>query len=100
MLQSVYGLDAVPFNKEWKDVTWEKCTLRQWLNHEFYDTAFGLEESEQIQTSLVKPEKSLGMMKVFKKDTLDKIFLLSSEEANKYYGTDDARKCQPTEYAI
>ena len=31
--------------------------------------------------------------------TTDKIFLLSINEVDKYYGSNDVRKCVPTEYA-
>ncbi len=33
------------------------------------------------------------------KDTVDKIFLLSIDEAEKYFSSDAARECEPTEYA-
>ena len=32
-------------------------------------------------------------------DTKDKVFLLSITEANKYFSSDDARRCTPTAYA-
>ena len=31
--------------------------------------------------------------------TTDKVFLLSANEVNKYFGSDEDRKCIPTEYA-
>ncbi len=34
------------------------------------------------------------------KDTTDKIFILSIIEANKYFGSDNDRKCAPTGYAL
>lgn len=27
------ALDCIPYNTELKETTWEKCTLRQWLNN-------------------------------------------------------------------
>lgn len=35
LLISRYILDAVPYNYEWTDVTWETCALRKWLNDDF-----------------------------------------------------------------
>lgn len=37
---SLYALDCKPYNTEKKNVTWEKCTLRAWLNNEFIQAAF------------------------------------------------------------
>ena len=34
------------------------------------------------------------------KPTQDKVFLLSINEANKYFSSDNSRQCEPTEYAI
>ena len=34
------------------------------------------------------------------KATQDKVFLLSIVEANKYFSSDSARQCKPTEYAV
>ena len=56
LLLSKYVLDAKPYNKEWEDVTWETSDIRQWLNNEFYTTAFNKAEKAKIQTSLIKNE--------------------------------------------
>lgn len=32
--------------------------------------------------------------------TQDQVFLLSITEANKYFGSDSARQCKPTDYAV
>jgi uncharacterized repeat protein (TIGR02543 family) len=36
LLLSKYALVTKPYNEEDTDVTWESCTLRSWLNGEFY----------------------------------------------------------------
>ena len=36
------------YNETWEDMTWEKCTLRQWLNGEYYENTFSEEEKEAI----------------------------------------------------
>ena len=76
---SRYGLDAMRFDSEFND--WSKSEIRRWLNGEFY-TAFTAEEKACI--------KSFNQ---------DYVFLLSREEAEKYFADDDARKCKPTSYA-
>ena len=52
LLLSEYGLDAKPYNDEFSFVIkWEDCTLRKWLNEEFYEDAFTDEEQEKILLS-------------------------------------------------
>ena len=53
---SKYVLDTKPYNKELEKVTWETSDIRQWLNNEFYTTAFNKAEKVKIQTSLIKNE--------------------------------------------
>lgn len=36
LLISQYGLDAQPYNESETNVTWEKCSLRAWLNDVFF----------------------------------------------------------------
>ena len=44
LIISRYGLDAQPYNTKCTDITWEKCTLRTWLNSTFMNKAFTSEE--------------------------------------------------------
>ena len=38
LLLSEYGLDVKPYNDNLSSgITWESCTLRRWLNDEFYE---------------------------------------------------------------
>lgn len=48
MLVSNYGLDVQPYNTNNNSVTWETCSLRKWLNEDFYNTAFSEEEKAII----------------------------------------------------
>ena len=34
------AIDCKPYNYEMRNITWENCTLRQWLNNEFINQAF------------------------------------------------------------
>ena len=79
-------LDCKPYNVECEYVTWETCTLRGWLNEEFYKIAFTVSERNAIMNTLVD-----NMIHYEDDDggnyTLDKIYLLSISEAkNKNYG--------------
>ena len=116
LLLSRYGLDAQPYNKDYGNITWEKCTLRTWLNGTFLNKAFTAQEQGIIvltnvdngssqgfdfETVLLSAEKTTGG-----NDTQDKVFLLSYAEANKYldvtYGNSSNTKSRaaPTSYAI
>ena len=86
LLISKYALDCQPYNEEWEDVTWETCTLRAWLNQEFLNTAFSPEEAATItETTLVNNDNPRWDTDGGN-DTTDKIFLLSLDEIEQYYG--------------
>lgn len=100
LLISEYALDARLFNTDWRDISWEKCTLRTWLNNDFYNSAFSAEERDQVLKTTVSADKSLEYSAASGKSTEDNVFLLSTAEAEKYFTTGEARMCIPTEYAI
>lgn len=43
-----YGIEAMQYHPSEDDVTWETCSLRQWLNHDFIDTAFDDEKVDNV----------------------------------------------------
>ncbi len=108
LLLSRYGLDAKPYNTEYADITWEKCTLRTWLNGTFMNKAFTSQEQAGILLTSVDNSKNQGYSGWSTRggnNTQDRIFLLSYAEANKYLGvTDDnsnmKSRVEPTAYAI
>ena len=99
LLLSKYVLDAKPYNKELKAVTWETSDIRQWLNNEFYTTAFNKAEKAKIQTSLTKNEDNSKYGTSGGNDTEDKVFLLSEKEAETLFSNDDERIAKVTGYA-
>jgi len=99
-LISKYGLEAKQYNESYTDVTWETCTLRKWLNGEFYNTAFSAEEQAQIVTTKVTADKNPEYSINPGENTADKVWLLSITEANKYFSNDKARMCAPTAHAV
>lgn len=74
--------NEVPDGTEWEDVTWSECSLRKWLNTEFLMQTFSAEELERITDTRVHTEDNYGIPGG--DDTVDKVFLLSIEEAEKY----------------
>ena len=99
LLLSKYVLDTKPYNKELEKVTWETSDIRQWLNNEFYTTAFNKAEKVKIQTSLIKNEDNSEHGTSGGNDTEDKVFLLSEKEAETLFSNDDERIAKATEYA-
>ena len=62
LLISKYVLDCKPYNTTQTDVTWETCSLRKWLNHEFLYAAFTAEERKRIPTGSFAKSMPLTMM--------------------------------------
>lgn len=100
LLMSVMGLDAKPYNEKWIEITWENCTLRSWLNNEFYDAAFNEEERSAIEKAHVANEDNPDFSTDGGNDTEDDVFLLSVAEALAYFRSREERKLKPTKYAI
>ena len=96
---SRYALDCQVYNIEYSYTTWESCTLRKWLNNDFFCAAFpNNEERKRIVEVTVPTDGNPRYDHVDSgNDVQDKIFLLSIAEANKY---DTARVCKPTAYAV
>ena len=97
---SKYVLDCKPYNTSHTDVTWETCTLRKWLNNDFLVAAFSADEKAMIPTITVSADKNPKYSTTPGKVTQDQVFLLSIPEVNKYFNSDSARQCEPTDYAV
>lgn len=106
LLISRYGLDVKPYNEEYVDITWEKCTLRTWLNGDFYNRAFNDSEQSAVLLTNVDNSKNQGYSEYSisgSNNTQDRIFLLSYAEANKYFGVNSENTkagVVATDYAI
>lgn len=100
LLLSEMGIDVIKFNEKCEDTTWGKCTLRKWLNSDFFMEAFSKKEQEKIETVTVTADKNPKYDTDSGNDTRDKIFLLSMTEAEKYFDDDVDRMSCATEYAL
>ena len=96
---SRYALAYKPFDDKTENVVWETSTLRQWLNGEFYNTAFSAEEKTRIREVTLSNPSNPVLSSGMGNETRDRIFLLSYEEAEKYFADDAARGCQETDQA-
>ena len=108
---SKYALDTKPYNNENKNVSWETCTLRKWLNNDFYNIAFSNEEKKKILSTTIDNKANSYYGTTGGNNTTDKVFCLSIEETEKHFGYysffDSKNKlgynqkliCEPTAYA-
>ena len=81
-----YIIDHRSYHDIYKDVTWADCSLRKYLNDEFYDKFIEDDKSRIIPVLNKNPDNEWYGTKGGA-DTEDRIFLLSIEEAVcKYFG--------------
>lgn len=125
LLLSDQAIDNQRFNQSYEFMSWDKSTLRSWLNgygpeentnkrdytvNNFIDSAFSTEEQQAIVTSQVNNEDNYVYGGMSGNVTEDKIFLLSQSEVSGKqsvsYGfvqnmgqRDEALRCQATTYA-
>ena len=99
LLISEQILDGRPYDKPYATNKWESCTLRQWLNNDFLDEAFTSYEQDSIVAANVTADANPQVGSDQGSDTKDKVFLLSINEAEKYFASDYDRQCLCTSYA-
>lgn len=88
LLISKYALDCRKYHEVKQAITWAASSLRDWLNGEFLNAAFSPWEREVILPA--DPENA---------PATDRVFLLSTEQAEHFFPTAEARRCVPTPYA-
>ena len=82
----------LPYNDSKADITWESCSVRRWLNEDFYNSKFSDGEKAAIVTthnSYTKDDSHYEA--ICGNDTDDKVYLLSYTEAMAV--SDDTRDC-------
>lgn len=89
-------LDLQPYHYASTEVTWADCDLRSWLNSDFLNTAF----SDSEKTIIAKSEIFTAGVGEHLADctTKDKVFILSKEEAIKFFPTKASRRPSATLY--
>ena len=97
LLISRYGLEARCYDEGSTYPTWEKSSIRKWLNSDFVNAAFTATEQAELKTVTISTPSYQGNSGGA--DTQDRIWLLSREEATQYFKTDDERKATATAYA-
>lgn len=96
LLLSKYALDGRAYHDIIEGITWENCTLRKWLNNDFYNTAFSDSDKEKIVTAYNENPDSTELYSSSESwgeyyggqggnATNDKVFLLNWKEAKEYF---------------
>ena len=88
-LMSLYCLDVVPYSLEAADTTWENSYVREFLNNEFFSSAFSSEEQIIILDSTVINDDNIMHGTPGGNNTVDKVYIMSLEEAMAYYGIEE-----------
>ena len=128
LLLSHDAVECEPFQADLRDVSWENCTLRSWLNgygprenisasdysgsgENFLSLAFSAEEQDAILETSVRNESNYYFGMDSGADTKDRIFLLAESELFIYDSSeihgfsrrdeveDRAKQFRPTDYA-
>ena len=85
LLLSKYVLDQVEFSTNTNGDVWETCTLRRWMNNDFYNAAFDNDEKAKIvETNVVNNENPSSHVSSGN-NTIDKVFALSVDEIYSYF---------------
>ena len=99
-------LDKQLYNENDKYVTWEKSSLRAWLNKKFINRAFSDEEKEKINITEIVNQDNPVYGTEGGNNTFDKIFLLSLSEVSEQqdgekYGflDDEIRACGKSDFS-
>lgn len=92
-------IDVVKYNEKLEGTTWEKCTLRAYLNNDFINNTFSSEEQERIKQVKLANKDNDKYGTSGGNDTTDKVFCLSIDEVKKYFIDNKDGVAIPTEYA-
>ena len=92
-------LDTVPYHSTYVTITWDKCFLREWANSTFAAEAFSPAELEKVMVSTIHTADDELWDTVGGEDCEDRVFLLSVEEALRYFDDAPERMAEPTDFA-
>jgi tetratricopeptide (TPR) repeat protein len=80
----------MPYHQPGGNITWENCTLRKWLNTEFYNSLPDFIKSRVVEVTNQNPDNS-EYKTPGGNPTKDRVFLLSLDEVQKYFKDNSAR---------
>lgn len=100
LLMSEYVLDSFYYNNLADNITWKDCTLRVWLNNNFYNSAFNSAEKNRIvASSIIAEANPTNTYAVAGGNTNDRVFVLSASEVSRYLRSNYDLSTCGTDYA-
>lgn len=94
LLLSVLNVDVKKYSYIPEGLTWASSEIREWLNGEFLCEAFDEEERGCLKKSRITTKENPVYHTDGGADTEDYVFLLSPEEAEHYFASDEERRAQ------
>ena len=95
LLITEYIIEQGQYHDAYKDITWADCSLRRYLNGEFYDRFTAADQARILPVINSNPDNPWYGTKGGV-DTEDRIFLLSLEEATcRYFGDSSSKLYHP-----
>ncbi len=88
------AIDNSPYDSRKKNIAWQNCDLRHWLNNSFKKKAFSEEQQKMIMTTKVSTPDNDRYGTKGGDVTEDELFLLSVEEVKKYLPSREKRRCK------
>ena len=85
LLLSESILEEKPYHSSFTEITWEQCTMRQYLNDELYNKFSQIDQNRIIRTNVIN-NKNPWYDTDGGNNTDDYLFLLSLEEIVQYFG--------------
>ena len=87
LLGKDHALGSTPFNTAAdENITWADSSVREWLNGSYMEENFYAEEQDRMEDTQVEASENPDYPGVDAgKETTDKLFLLSIDEARRYY---------------
>ncbi len=94
------SIAAMRYHFNADDTNWADCSLRAWLNGTFYTSAFELSEADFICKNYITTPTNPDFPSPSGDATVDKVYLLSLNEALHYFSNLNDRKltCTPASY--
>jgi hypothetical protein len=78
------------YHDSYEEITWELCSLRRYLNHEFFDCLPAVIKDRVVEATNQNPSNP-AYGTAGGPATVDRVFLLSIDEANTYFKDDGDR---------
>ncbi len=92
-------VDCRPFHSRRGHITWASSDIRTWLNTVFFDRAFSKEEAEVVVNTALRNSSYNEFGISGGRDTIDKVYLLSPDEARSLFANWRDLATNATEFA-